>query len=550
MLEAFENFYNISNEYDIRDKKVGAYLEAAQREFAINVKQAEIKVIEESGTDSDLQFLTEAAEEGLVTKLKNGISAIIKAFTEFISDLKDKVVRIIVKKESRDQLRKIEKKVKLNPLLSKKKVKISDKKAEMKLIKKYENECDKIIAKILAKGGNVQVNVIGGLQDSFDGSYRKVIAASAASMTITLGALVALINKQIDELPTALNGVGKDTSAALQKLLNSAIDDEAAASCKAAYSAVARFRSSLGKKEANLEVQSLMENVKEAKRALKIDKSKPVVGESVEDSYDYDYEDFTEGANLEIRSQLKALKAKYKGSITAIRDYRKSRDYTNAVKEVSNLESILSEYEGMINGTISTTGSVIFGLFTSWSVTFLRDFVNTCVIYFTTALAVSTTSGVSDENMANSNAIAKLASSLMVECNRLIEQWSKPVSKIVKGQKIELDDFNLYKNVCLSQVKYMKKNVGKLKPVIEREKIVFDKMTKIKDAPISAATAESAYDYEDFYGESDITDCYDFDFSEFEEEANDILTESLHDDDDIYNEYSAHDLLDDLDDIL
>lgn len=316
MLEAFENFYNISNEYDIRDKKVGAYLEAAQREFAINVKQAEIKVIEESGTDSDLQFLTEAAEEGLVTKLKNGISAIIKAFTEFISDLKDKVVRIIVKKESRDQLRKIEKKVKLNPLLAKKKVKISDKKAEMKLIKKYENECDKIIAKILAKGGNVQVNVIGGLQDSFDGSYRKVIAASAASMTITLGALVALINKQIDELPTALNGVGKDTSAALQKLLNSAIDDEAAASCKAAYSAVARFRSSLGKKEANLEVQSLMENVKEAKRALKIDKSKPVVGESVEDSYDYDYDEYDES----VESYTDDYDSYYE-------DYEESTDY-------------------------------------------------------------------------------------------------------------------------------------------------------------------------------------------------------------------------------
>ena len=375
------------------------------------------------------------------------------------------------------------------------------------------------------------------------------------------------LNKQIDELPTALNGVNKDTSAALQKLLNSAIDDEAAASCKAAYSAVARFRSSLGKKEANLEVQSLMENVKEAKRALKIDKSKPVVGESVEDSYDYDEydesvesytddydsydEEFTEGANLEIRSQLKALKSKYKGSMSAIKSYRRSRDYVRAYKEVTTLEATLAEYERLINSTVSTAGSVLFGFFTAWSVTFLRDYVDLLVLSFAEDIIIGNTR-MSDIDKQRAHSIAVKANNIVVKCRRLIEQWSKPVDKLLKGKKLDLDDFNAYKNICLSQVNQMKKNVAKIKPCIQDEKAEFEKFAKLSsESNVDVTTNESSYDYEDFYSENESSD---FDFSEFVDEVNEILAESSYDyddeDDNTYNEYSADDLLDNLDDIL
>lgn len=287
MLHAFENFYDISNEYDINDTKIGSYIESAYKEFIINCKESELKVIEESGTDGDLEFLYEAANEGFVSKLKNAIAAIIKAFTQFISDLKDKVVRIIVKKESRDQLRKIEKKIALHPLLARKKVKIYDPKKELKFIREYQDKCDKLSAKLLAKADTIEITTVGALSDAFDEQYRKIIVSAAASVSITLVALVKLINKQIDELPQVLNGINKDTSGALKKIMNSAIDDEAAASCKAAYTAVSKFRSQLGKKEANLQVQYIMENIKTAKRALKIDKSKRVIGESYEDDIEY-----------------------------------------------------------------------------------------------------------------------------------------------------------------------------------------------------------------------------------------------------------------------
>ena len=61
------------------------------------------------------------------------------------------------------------------------------KKKEKKLIKEYQNKCDKIIAQMLSKSKSVEITFIGGIQDSFDGDYRKAIAASpSASFTSTL----------------------------------------------------------------------------------------------------------------------------------------------------------------------------------------------------------------------------------------------------------------------------------------------------------------------------------------------------------------------------
>lgn len=556
MLQAFENFYNISNEYDIKEKKVEAYIEAAQREFNINIKQSEIKVIEESGTDADLQFLTEAAEEGFVTKLKNAIAAIIKAFTDFISDLKDKVVRIIVKKESRDQLKKIEKKIKLNPLLARKKVKISDKKKEKKLIKEYQNKCDKIIAQMLSKSKSVEITFIGGIQDSFDGDYRKAIAASVGTVTLTLAALVKLINKQIDELPPVLTGINKDTSGALQKLMNSSIDDEAAASCKAAYSAVARFRSSLGKKEANLEVQSLMENVKEAKRALKIDKKKPVVGESVEDDLYEDDMTYTEGTNLDIKKEMMKLKLDWNASVSKIKSYRKTRLYNEAIAEIKKLETVLNKYSDTINKIPDSVGSSIIGSMIS----IIKSWAGTL-----SALAMANTMmyGVK----STSNAVGTLAgvSAVLPMCDAVVSQIIAIQNDIKTGTDITPSTFNKYRRSCIKEINSLKGALTKLTGEILKEKTNFEGFSKLSNNLSVESVFDIDDDYSDIYDESS-----DFDFSEFESEADQILegsydyddAESFYEDDDdvlagiddysdIYeSEYSASDLLGELDDLI
>ena len=556
MLQAFENFYNISNEYDIKEKKVEAYIEAAQREFNINIKQSEIKVIEESGTDADLQFLTEAAEEGFVTKLKNAIAAIIKAFTDFISDLKDKVVRIIVKKESRDQLKKIEKKIKLNPLLARKKVKISDKKKEKKLIKEYQNKCDKIIAQMLSKSKTVEITFIGGIQDSFDGDYRKAIAASVGTVTLTLAALVKLINKQIDELPPVLTGINKDTSGALQKLMNSSIDDEAAASCKAAYSAVARFRSSLGKKEANLEVQSLMENVKEAKRALKIDKKKPVVGESVEDDLYEDDMAYTEGTNLDIYDEMMKLRLDWDASVSKIKSYRKTRLYNEAIAEIKKLETVLNKYSDTINKIPDSVGSSIIGSMIS----IIKSWAGTL-----SALAMANTMMYGPKSTSNAVGLLAGASAVLPMCDAVVSQIIAIQNDIKTGTDITPSTFNKYRRSCIKEINSLKGALTKLTGEILKEKTNFEGFSKLSNN----ISAESVFDIDDDY--SDIYDeSSDFDFSQFESEADQILegsydyddAESFYEDDDdvlagiddysdIYeSEYSASDLLGELDDLI
>lgn len=556
MLHAFENFYNISNEYDIKEKKVEAYIEAAQREFNINIKQSEIKVIEESGTDADLQFLTEAAEEGFVTKLKNAIAAIIKAFTDFISDLKDKVVRIIVKKESRDQLKKIEKKIKLNPLLARKKVKISDKKKEKKLIKEYQNKCDKIIAQMLSKSKTVEITFIGGIQDSFDGDYRKAIAASVGTVTLTLAALVKLINKQIDELPPVLTGINKDTSGALQKLMNSSIDDEAAASCKAAYSAVARFRSSLGKKEANLEVQSLMENVKEAKRALKIDKKKPVVGESVEDDLYEDDMTYTEGTNLDIKKEMMKLKLDWNASVSKIKSYRKTRLYNEAIAEIKKLETVLNKYSDTINKIPDSVGSSIIGSMIS----IIKSWAGTL-----SALAMANTMMYGVKSTSNAVGLLAGASAVLPMCDAVVSQIIAIQNDIKTGTDITPSTFNKYRRSCIKEINSLKGALTKLTGEILKEKTNFEGFSKLSNNLSVESVFDIDDDYSDIYDESS-----DFDFSEFESEADQILegsydyddAESFYEDDDdvlagiddysdIYeSEYSASDLLGELDDLI
>ena len=294
MIHAFEEYLKISNEYDIKAKKIDAYLENAKRELLINLKQSELKVIEESGTDDDLTLLKEAAEEGFVAKIKSAIKAIIDAFIKFMTDLKDRVVRVIVTQKSRNTLRQIEKKVKLTPFLSKRKVKIDKVEDQIKVIREFEAKCDKETAKALSKLKSADDIQIGALRDTFDNKFRKVCMASAAATTVTLGMLVSIINKQIESLPSAITDIERENSGALKKLMDSAIDDEAAATCKAAMTAAANFRTKLAKTEANIYVDSLGDNIAVAKKALKIDKTvtakNTLTGESVEDE---DYDDYT-----------------------------------------------------------------------------------------------------------------------------------------------------------------------------------------------------------------------------------------------------------------
>ena len=259
-VESFSDYIDLTNEYDVASRKIDTYLEYAINELDINLQKSELKVLTESGTDEDLKYFSEAAEEGAIVKIKKACIAVIEAFKKFISDLKDRVVRVIVTKTTRETLDKVEKKVKLNPFIRKKKVQVTDKKRAMKVINKYKAKCDKNIAKV--KAGIFNQTAVEGIfkdRDDFDREYKVAVTGAAALATFTVGELIVKVNSELNELPNVVSKIGKETTDAVEKLCEGLADEDAATSTKAAYTACANLRSKLGKAEANESVDFIMQ---------------------------------------------------------------------------------------------------------------------------------------------------------------------------------------------------------------------------------------------------------------------------------------------------
>lgn len=202
------------------------------------------------------------------------------------------------------------------------------------------------------------------------------------------------------------------------------------------------------------------------------------------ESSDYDldlYDDvFEEGTNLKIRSDLKILKGKYSASMKNIKQYRKSKNYDAAIQEAKNLQRVLKEFEDVIKSTESTVGSVVFGIISSFSIAFLNGLAgvlaaNAARITITNALG-NTTGLISTRKADN---ILILATGVSATCNKLIEEWSKPITKAIIGDKLTADDFNGYKNLCLTRIREMKKVVSTTESVIVLEKSEFLKYAKL-----------------------------------------------------------------------
>ena len=268
-MEAMGNYISVSDSYDSANMKIDAYIESVASEMNINIQKSELKVMKESGTDFDFYMLKEAAEEGAIVKIKKAITTAIEAFKKFISDLKDRVVRVIVTKTTRDTLSKVEKKCKLNPFMRKKKVQIIDKKKALKVINKYKSKCDSDIAKV--KAGifkQTDVESIFKDRDDFDHDYKAAIAGAAGLVTITIGELIKQINSDLNELPNVITKVGKETTDIVEKLCDSLNDESVEASTRAAYTACANLRAKLGKAEANEYVDSIMSGMSILKKEV------------------------------------------------------------------------------------------------------------------------------------------------------------------------------------------------------------------------------------------------------------------------------------------
>ena len=169
---------------------------------------------------------------------------------------------------------------------------------------------------------------------------------------------------------------------------------------------------------------------------LMIEATIAIIEEDINDSY------IREGTNLDIRAKYKSFKKEYKIKMKEIKDAIKKENYSIALKRAKELKDMLNIVEKSVNNEISTTGSVIFGFFTDWTVSWLRTFA-LCFVPFIGAPLSAIWS--------------------------FIDSWGKPIKKNAKSEVLSKDDFNFYKNNVESRLKYMNSCIDKLIKKIENE---------------------------------------------------------------------------------
>ena len=257
---------NASNEYDITMFKVDSYLEAVDRQFEINCKEAEIKVMRESGNDEDLAFLVEAATDGVIGSIVKAIEKIKEAIIKFFSEIKSKIISWFNNADADENLDKLEKKAKIIPLIGKKKVAIEDKDKMDKAYDEAVSKFSKLKAK-LKSGQKVSDEEIEDVREDFKKKLAVGIGVASA-VTVTVVAAIAIVKANKKKIPQDMEGVSKKfVQQDIDELLAIARDTddpELAAKCRKMADAI----SGTSKDYANAIIRFVPNTVNAIKRAL------------------------------------------------------------------------------------------------------------------------------------------------------------------------------------------------------------------------------------------------------------------------------------------
>lgn len=155
---------------------------------------------------------------------------------------------------------------------------------------------------------------------------------------------------------------------------------------------------------------------------------------------DYNYDTYYEGANLDIRAKLKEATKIYDKNMKDISKAIKAGEYNNARRNIETLRKSLADIrEDIERIDASDIDSVAFAVISAWTINWLRKLITIVLI------------------------IPTLGLSTWVEAIRTtIEEFGRPVSKLVKHEELTLDDFNLYKNTALERMNYLLSTLKKL----------------------------------------------------------------------------------------
>lgn len=185
----------INSAYDINTMRINAVVEAANRQREINFHEAELKVMQESGTDDELAMLIEAAESDFVENIQKALDALRQAVIKFFSECRQKLVDLMSKRDDANKLDQLEKRMKLIPLIGKKKVMVEDYDAEVALAKKHLKDLAGLTAKLRGKQ-EVDASAVASVKKSYDDEHGDLIGASNAK-TVSINDAVKMAKKMI-----------------------------------------------------------------------------------------------------------------------------------------------------------------------------------------------------------------------------------------------------------------------------------------------------------------------------------------------------------------
>lgn len=175
----------------------------------------------------------------------------------------------------------------------------------------------------------------------------------------------------------------------------------------------------------------------------------------------YEYDSFYEGANLDIRAKLKEASKIYNKNMKDISKAVKAGKYNEARTNIETLRKSLADLrEDIEKIDAGEIDSIVYGLFTSWTIHWLRTLISAVLI------------------------IPTLGFSGMIENIRsLIDDWGRPIGKIARGDMLTADDANAYKNTALSRMNYL---IGTCKKLDKR----ITQLADTKGAKVKATAEE------------------------------------------------------------
>lgn len=192
--------------------RCSAFLEASYNEYKTNLKESELKVIEEAGNNDDKAHLDGKASEGLIGRGSRVIKKLIKAFIEWVKKMCDSIREFFNDVKTKNALKKAEKALKTNPKIKNKKVEVTDFDKVKAVHDKHEAMVDRKIA--LFKAGKFSKNDIEELDKITDSHEKQRKVALGAKITVGVGALIGsafALKKVMEKQEKTANTTVKDT---------------------------------------------------------------------------------------------------------------------------------------------------------------------------------------------------------------------------------------------------------------------------------------------------------------------------------------------------